>query len=154
TAVSGATTKGISAASLRSQLKSLDATSDALAAAQVLLSVPPRRARFAAELDEVNFSHAMAKINVLAMVATEPREPSSGRVIDIAALVDAGSPIVPLFADEGVPSRYRLANRIISAAKPSRGLRDALAHAAPEVALSQLVDPEAQQLLRAGDQDG
>src|SRR5262249_38545787 len=153
-AVGGAAAKGISVASIRSQVVSLDGTNDALTAAQALLGAIPGRVPFAPELDKGHFSHAMAKINVLAMLDGEPREPSNGQALDIATLVEAGSPLVPLFTDEEIPGKYALANRVISAARLSRDVREALSQAAPEVAHSQLVSPDAQQLLRAGDPHG
>jgi hypothetical protein len=153
TAVAGARSKGISVAAVRSQVRSLHEGSDPVVAAQRLLDTVDGRGGFSADLDRVHFSHAMTKINVLGMLAAEPRDPGTGRVLDIRALVEGGTPLVPLFAEEIVPDSYRLANRIIAAGKAPGGVRGALAAASAEVAMSQAMDEEARSLLRSGDSE-
>jgi len=152
-AVAGTRARGISVASLRGQVNALDG-GDQVGASQKLLSHVPTAPGFAVELDKVYFKHAMAKINVLGMLACEPRELATGTPLYITRLLESGSPLVPIFPDGVVPENLTLAGRFLTSAKAGRELRLSLAVASPDIAASHLVDPEAQQMLRDDDVDG
>ncbi|MET7399834.1 DUF262 domain-containing protein [Dactylosporangium sp. NPDC005572] len=145
-AVAGTRARGQSVADMRGQISAVK-RSDPVAAASALLERVPADTRFTAELDKVHFNQAMAKINVLCLWSAEPREPATGTPVDIARLLDEGSPLRPIFEGTEPALAGTIANRVIAAQGPAATLRKELAAASPEVAESHLLDRTAQTLL-------
>ena len=96
----------------------------------------------------------MTKLNVLGLLSSNPRDIPSGAELDLAAVLDRGSPLRTVINDDEIWGAGSIANRIIASAGSGRTLRQALASADPEVAASQLVDPQGRRLLADGDLPG
>jgi len=148
-AVSGALARGISVVNVRNQILALD-RANPLDAAQSLLRQVPRMSDFTADLEKVNLNHAMTKINILGLLSAEPLDLTSHQPIDVARLLEKGSPLRTIITDRRSTYARTIANRMVASTSPSRLVGQALAHAAPEVAASHLVDGEAQELLLNG----
>ncbi|MFI5907383.1 DUF262 domain-containing protein [Dactylosporangium sp. NPDC051541] len=139
-AVAGAQARGRADTDLRGQIAAVE-QADPVAAAAALLARAPANGGFTAELDKADPNLAMAKINILCLWAAEPREPATGLPVDIARLLDQGSPVQPIVGGVGM-----ITDRVI-ASGPRFLLRTQLAQAPPEVAESHLIDRTAQRLL-------
>jgi hypothetical protein len=145
-AVAGTHARGQSVADMRGQIGAVEG-SGPVAAAESLLKRVPTNVRFTPELDKAHFNQAMTKLNVLCLWSAEPREPATGAPVDIARLLDEGSPLRPLFEGSGLPAANAIANRVIASSNPTSVLRQQLADASPEVAMSHLLDKRTQTLL-------
>ncbi|MEV6929723.1 hypothetical protein AB0M46_35255 [Dactylosporangium sp. NPDC051485] len=145
-AVVGTRARGQSVADMRGQISAVQRPNP-VAAAGALLERVPAHTRFTAELDKVHFNQAMAKINALCLLSAEPRDPATGTPVDIARLLDEGSPLRPIFDNSDLALVGTFANRVIAAPGPASTLRTELAKASPEVAESHLLDAKAQSLL-------
>jgi hypothetical protein len=148
-AVAGTRARGASVVDIRNQVLALD-VSDPVEAAKLLLKHVQPFPDFLVELDKVHFGHAMAKINVLGLLANEPREPLTGELVDVTRLLDTGSPLRAIVDNGQSPRVATVANRAVTSIRSRRELAQALAAASPDVAASQLVDEDAQQLLVEG----
>lgn len=147
-AVAGTRAKGISVPDIRNQVAALE-VDDPLAAARALLSLVQSFPDFAPELDKVNFSHAMTKLNVLGLLAANPQRLPGGGPLDLPALLEHGSPLRTI-VNESIALSDTIANRLISPSGSGRTLQDGLAGASPEVARSHVVSDEAGHALRNG----
>ncbi len=146
-AVAGTRAMGQSVADVRGQIDSVQ-QSDPVAAAGALLERVPANTRFTVELDRVHFNHAMTKINILCLWFAEPRDPATGTAVEIARLLEEGSPLQPIFTDTDLALSHTMANRVI-APDPALGLRTDLARAPIDVAESHLINKQEQALLAA-----
>jgi hypothetical protein len=148
-AVAGTRARGVSVPDIRNQVAAVDAT-DPVAAAQHLLRQVQSFPDFTPELDKIHFNHAMAKINTLGLLSTDPLNPVDGTPIDVTRLLDLGSPLRPIVAEDGAVNSATIANRVVAPTGSTRSLARTLASAEPEVAASHLIDPDAQRLLATG----
>jgi hypothetical protein len=144
--IAGTRAHGISVVDIRHQVLAADAA-DPMDAAQALLRQVPSFPDVDAELDKVNFNHAMTKINVLGLLSAEPRDPRTGQPVDIGRLVEAGSPLRSIVNDGPNPLAQSLANRIVTDVGSGRTLQRALGTAGPELAATHLIDDQAYVLL-------
>jgi hypothetical protein len=149
-AVAGASARGISVPDIRDQVTMLE-TRDAFGAAQALLQAVRPVPKFQPEIDKVNFSHAMAKINVLALLSADPRDLATGTSYDLATLLSRGAPLRTVVNDETIPFAGTMANRIIGATGSGRTLQAALVAADDDLCAGHLVDLPARRALAAGD---
>ncbi len=149
-AIAGTRAGGISVPDVRNQLLAVEQSTPLDAAHQLLRQVPAYYG-FKAELDKIHFSHAMAKINALGLLAAEPLDLITEQPIDITLLMASGSPLRPIINEKQVAGTDTIANRVVGSAGSGRVLREKLVRARPHVALSHLVDAEGQQLLLSGD---
>jgi hypothetical protein len=148
-AVAGTRARSISVAGIRNQVAAVDAI-DPVQAGQNLLAQVRAFPDFETELDKVHFNHAMTKINTLGLLSALPRDPDAGTPVDVARLLEVGSPLRTIVNGSGLPYANTMANRAIVEAGSGRPLSRALADAAPDVAASHLIDPPAQVLLSTG----
>jgi hypothetical protein len=151
-AVTGMRAGGTSVVSVRQQVTAVAGDNPIHAAIGLLkLTRPPGDLRI--EMDKVQFNHATTKINVLCMLATEPRELPSGSPLDIGRLLDSDSrsPLVPIFDDGEIAGNAKLANRLVG--KHSQKTRQLLESAVADVQESHLVDAAAHRALSSGDVD-
>jgi hypothetical protein len=148
-AVAGTRARGISVVDIRGQVAAADDI-DPVRSAQLLLRQVPAFPDVTAELDKVHFNHAMTKINVLGLLAAEPRDLKTGHPVDVVSLLDSGSPLRTIVNTPPPEYVNSIANRAVTDLGSGRTLQHALAVAAPEIAASHLVDDEAQRLLAAG----
>ncbi|GAA1717823.1 DUF262 domain-containing protein [Fodinicola feengrottensis] len=147
-AVAGTRARGISVADVRNQVESVSGK-DPVESAMHLLRLVNTPPEFTVELDKVHFNHAITKINVLGMLASDPHDLLTGASIDIPEALRSGSPLVAVLADTEVPDGLKLANRIVTERKyPDAQRRLTLAPA--EVRESHLVDAVALGLLKSG----
>jgi len=145
-AVAGTRARGVSVPAVRSQMSALDRPDAVIAATEMLRQVQ-QFPDFRPELDRMHFSHAMAKLVVLGMLSADPRDPSTGNPLDLPHLLEAGSPLRPLFSSTADPLSATAAARVVAPAGSPRALRNAICAAPADLAASHLVDPESQDLL-------
>ncbi|SCF39450.1 DUF262 domain-containing protein [Micromonospora mirobrigensis] len=148
-AVAGTRARGVSVADVRNQVDAVD-VADPLMAAVNLLTRVQSFPDFTAELDKVHFNHAMAKLNTLGLLSAEPRDVTSGNLIDIGRILEQGSPLRPLLREDGSTGvDSTIANRFVL--PPGERISPAvLAAASAEVAASHLLSEAAQEELGGG----
>jgi hypothetical protein len=137
---------------IRQQLDSVAVASPIEAAGRLLAEVKPYP-DFTPELDKIHFSHAVNKLNVLGLLSAEPRDLSTGEPIDIATVLSEGSPLRSIVPSGDPALAGTIANRVVLPHGSPITRRVALATATESVAMSHVVDPEAQSLLAAGRHD-
>lgn len=151
-AVAGMRAGGGSVVSVRQQVAAVDGD-DPIRVAMRLLELTRTAGDPQTEIDKVQFNHATTKINVLCMLAAEPRELPAGSPLDIGRLLDSDSrsPLVPIVDDSKVAGNAKLANRLI--ARHSQKTRQLLEIATTDVQESHLIDAATHSALRNGDID-
>ncbi|HET8684103.1 MAG TPA: DUF262 domain-containing protein [Micromonosporaceae bacterium] len=150
TAIAGTRARSLSVGEIRNQVLAVERPGPLDAVQQLLRHVPSYR-DFVAELDKTHFNHAMTKISTLGLLSTDPVDLITGHTVDVARLMNSGSPLQKITNDEQTPGAKTIANRVIGSTGSGQLLRQRLARATPEVAASHLVDAEGQELLRSGD---
>ncbi|SCL31612.1 GmrSD restriction endonuclease domain-containing protein [Micromonospora inyonensis] len=147
-AVAGTRARGISVADIRNQVAAVDVPDPLDAATELLKRVQPFP-EFTPELDKIHFNHAMTKINALGLLSAEPRDPTTGELLDVARMLDHGSPLRPLLSQQGLPLSDTIGNRLVLPPGERTQPRE-LASASTSVATSHLIDEEGQGLLLRG----
>ena len=145
-AVAGTRARAVGVGDVRDQVQAVEATSPT-AAAQALLKLVPSFPDTPVELDRIHLNHAMTKINLLGMLSVEPRDLLTGERIDLAGLLQEGSPLRNVVNDDTIDLASTLANRVVTHLGSGRTLRRALVDADPQVAETHLVDEHGQRLL-------
>jgi hypothetical protein len=92
---------------------------DPVASAQRLLDLLPAPSPWRPDLSQTRLNRAQAKVNVLGMLAQNPRRLSKdadhvGEPLNAAGLLEAGSPLLPILDDRS-PLGRGMANRLIQA---------------------------------------
>lgn len=146
-AVAGTRSGGMSVVDIRNQVAAVG-EKDAVGAASGLLGLVRPFPDFRAELDKVHFRHAMAKLNALGMLSAGPRDLASGQPVEVAVLLDGGAVWRPVFG--GQTGTDTVSNRIVVGSGTPQSIQQVLAMAGPEVALSHLIDEQAQMLIMGG----
>lgn len=149
-AIAGTRARAVGVGDVRDQIGAVEAA-DPTAAAQALLRLVPSFPDTPVELDRVHLNHAMTKINVLGLLSAEPRDLVTGESLDLASLLQSGSPLRTVANDDSLRLASTLANRVVTHLGSGRTLQRALAGAEPEVATTHLVDELGQSMLYTGD---
>jgi hypothetical protein len=121
----------------------------ALSAAQTILSAVPAVRSHRPDLSVTDVDSAVGRVNILGLLSAEPLAPGSGEPVNLARLLDFGSPLRFVVPAGAHPLSRSLANAVVWDDVDPPDHR--LATVAPEVAASHLIDAEGQRLLAAGD---
>ena len=150
-AVAGTRARAVSVPEVRDQIARATVTG-AMSAAQELLAAVPQYPDFQAEIERVDFSHAMTKLNVLGLLSLSPRDLAGFEPLDPSAVLDSdATPLRPLVVPESVRGAETFANRLFTTVLPGRrSVRAAMLAAPEDVAQSHLVDDEGRRLLAGG----
>jgi hypothetical protein len=144
--------RAIGSVGLREQLTAAG-LADPFAAARALLREVPAVPGSEIDLSEVDFTEASTKVNLLGLLAAAPRNLRTGEPVDVARLLEAGSPLWPILTGSTAALADSIANRAVADDGSGPDVRALLIAARPEVAASHLVDEEGQRLLAAGADD-
>jgi Protein of unknown function DUF262 len=148
-AVAGTRARAVSVPDVRGQIAAAN-KGDSVASASAILALVPPFPDFSPELDKIHFSHAMTKINVLGLFSANPLDPETGSPVNIAQLLEHGSPLIPIVYNDSGTLAGTIANRAITLAAQGRSLRTRLTSTTGDVAMSHLITPKAQQALARG----
>jgi hypothetical protein len=135
---------------VRRELSMVD-SGNPLAVGSALAQSPRQHPDFTPQLERVHFSHALTKINTLGLLSAEPRDPITGGPLDLASLLEHGSPLRMLVEGSASPLADTIANRLVAPAASPRRLQQCLLGHGASVAAGHLIDTRSLDVLASGD---